>query len=64
MREEKKELCSCCGKAKVEWFEPCPVCGWWNDFAQTDDPAWAEGENDISLNVARAKWKATKKKVA
>ena len=57
MRDKEKELCPCCGQAKVGWFEPCPVCDWWNDFAQEDDPDWAGGENAISLNEAKKAWK-------
>ena len=67
MRGEELEICPCCGEVKVELFDSCPVCGWWNDYAQTLDPSFVGKENDTSLNEARAAWKAkqaAKKNVA
>ena len=65
MREEDLENCHCCGHKDVELFDICPVCGWCNDPANTAYPD-EEGlpNNDMSLNEARAAWKAKKKKKA
>ncbi len=63
MGEVKKDICPCCGEAEVGSFEPCPVCDWWNDYAQSDDPDFAEGENGISLNEARAAWEKKKERM-
>lgn len=61
MREQDLENCPCCGEKGVELFDPCPVCGWWNDYAQAANPDFAEGENSMSLNEARAAWRAKQK---
>ncbi|MBQ9376834.1 MAG: hypothetical protein IJU05_03405 [Schwartzia sp.] len=60
-----QEPCPCCGEAEIDVFEECPVCGWCNDPANTAYPD-EEGlaNNEMSLNEARAAWKAKKKKVA
>ena len=61
MHDVSLELCPCCGKAQVGLFDPCPVCGWWNDYAQSADPDFADGENKMSLNEARAAYRAKQK---
>lgn len=60
-----RENCPCCGEVMVDLYETCPVCGWCNDEAakyNPDEPNLVE--NEMSLNEARAAWKAKKKKAA
>lgn len=54
--------CPVCGGYKFEEennFEICPYCMWENDGVQHDDPDYAGGANDISLNEARKDYKVT-----
>lgn len=61
---KKKETllpCDCCGSNVIQeraTFEICPVCGWEDDPTQAADPDLAGGANELSLNAARATWKA------
>ncbi len=53
--------CDCCGSNVIREtgaFEICSVCGWEDDPAQARDPDLAGGANKMSLNAARAAWKA------
>lgn len=46
-------MCPICGKYQFEDdnnFDICPSCGWENDGVQTNDPDYAGGANDLSLN--------------
>lgn len=50
--------CPCCGYLTFDdqppgTFEICPVCGWEDDEAQFNDPAYAGGANAVSLEQAR-----------
>lgn len=38
-------------------FQICPVCYWEDDNVQFDDPSFAGGANQESLNDARANFK-------
>ena len=53
MDEYKKNLCACCGKSEVGFYEFCKVCGWQNDDIQNDDADFKGGANEMSLNEAR-----------
>jgi uncharacterized Zn finger protein (UPF0148 family) len=56
-----KHPCPCCGSKVLRErgaFEICPVCGWEDDPAQSADPGFAGGANELSLNAARAAWQA------
>ena len=54
--EEKREegfLCPVCGSyefARSGDFDICPKCGWENDRLQFDNPDFAGGANEMSLN--------------
>lgn len=53
--------CECCGKAQVVAFQTCPVCGWCDDYAQSENPDLRGGENKMSLNEARKAYREGKK---
>ena len=55
----KSNLCPCCGKEEVEYFDICETCGWQNDDLQLDHPDMAGGANPISLNQARENYEKT-----
>lgn len=45
--------CACCGEMILEYYdhmEICPICGWQEDKVQEDDPDYAGGANELSLN--------------
>lgn len=53
-------ICPCCGKYHFE--EPddgdlCPVCGWFNDSSQNEEPDYKSGMNHRSLNEHIKQWK-------
>ncbi len=52
-------ICPVCG-AEMEDFpcEICKVCDWESDWYQEECPESDAGPNHISLNQARAEWKA------
>lgn len=55
-----KIKCPVCGKYKFEEendFDICPYCMWENDGVQYDDPDYAGGANQMSLNEARKAYK-------
>ena len=67
MEEEGKVLCPVCGEYIFEEFgdyDICDVCYWENDPVQHRAPDYRGGANKMSLNEARAAWKAKKPKVA
>jgi len=48
--------CRCCGKltiTKYGEFEVCNACGWEDDEIQFEDPDFAGGANELSLNQAK-----------
>lgn len=54
----KSELfrCPCCGFYTLPGsgnFDICPVCFWEDDPVQEDDPDFAGGANETSLNESR-----------
>lgn len=58
---QKKYQCPCCGYYTLGdrpgSFDICSVCYWEDDNIQRDDPNYAGGANDISLNEARKNYK-------
>ena len=38
-------------------YDLCPVCGWFNDILQRDNPDYTGGCNHRSLNQHREQWK-------
>lgn len=53
---KQNKLCACCGKPSLpagSVFEICPICGWQDDDIQNDDPDFAGGANEMSLNQAK-----------
>ncbi|MDR5818824.1 MULTISPECIES: CPCC family cysteine-rich protein [unclassified Caballeronia] len=55
--------CPCCDSVTLSDrgnYEICAVCGWEDDPVQSDDPTFAGGANQSSLNEARALWQARK----
>ena len=60
MHEPNKILCPVCGKSQVEEYAICDVCNWENDPVQFEHPDLSGGANNMSLNQARAAYKAGK----
>ena len=59
MRMKQGFDCPVCGQhifERIGDYEICPVCGWENDRIQFEDPAFAGGANEMSLNEYRAKY--------
>ena len=56
--EEMK--CPCCGKTLVREYDICEVCFWQNDLVQLGKPNLSGGANKMSLQEARAAYKAGK----
>lgn len=50
--------CPCCGRATVEDYAICPVCGWENDPVQLHHPSTARGANKMTLDEAKAAFSA------
>lgn len=55
--------CLCCGHLTLDeppggTFNICPVCFWEDDDVQADDPEFAGGANNLSLNEARRNFRA------
>ena len=55
-----KQLCACCGKSMVGFYEICGICGWQNDDIQNEDPDFDGGANEMSLNEAKQAYKEGK----
>lgn len=58
---ENLVACPCCGIGLVEEgheFDICEVCGWEDDDYQFNHPDYHGGANRLSLNEARAAFKA------
>lgn len=36
--------------------ERCPVCKWWNDIVENENPEYGGGQNGICLNDYRKQW--------
>jgi rubredoxin len=56
--------CPVCGKydfARKDDFDVCDVCGWENDESQLEDPDYAGGANEMSLNEAREAYERKRK---
>ena len=59
MPKSKNKKCACCGEYSLppaSRFEICPACGWQDDDVQNDDPAFAGGANDVSLEQAQREY--------
>jgi len=56
--EEMK--CPCCGKTLVREYDICEVCFWQNDLVQFMNPDSIRGANKMTLQEARAAYKAGK----
>lgn len=53
---EKLKPCRCCGQNTItEYnnFEICSNCGWEDDVIQFENPDFAGGANELSLNQAK-----------
>ena len=54
--------CACCGRYEITFdYDICPVCGWESDIVQNNEPDYAGGANDLSLNDYRKKWLESQK---
>ena len=55
--------CICCelGYVYDGGDDICTVCGWQDDDIQNDDPDFAGGANELSLNKYRRKFKEKRK---
>ncbi len=52
--------CPCCEQTTFSEkgsFEICAVCNWEDDPVQLEDPSFAGGANDPSLDQAREYWR-------
>jgi hypothetical protein len=59
--KRKMLACDCCGASTIGArgeYEICCRCGWEDDPVQAKDPDFAGGANAMSLNTARAAWRA------
>ncbi|MBI4955819.1 MAG: hydrolase [Myxococcales bacterium] len=59
----KSFACPCCGcltldEAPPGTFAVCPVCDWEDDDVQCGDPSYRGGANGVSLDEARANFRA------
>ena len=52
--------CPCCGQSLVREHDICEVCFWQNDPVQFLNPNYTGGANKMSLQEARAAYKAGK----
>lgn len=59
-RNELTHKCVCCGKTDVVEFDICPICSWEDDGVQNDDPDFAGGANEMSLNEAKEAYRQGK----
>ena len=62
MVQNKK--CACCERETLtagSIYEICPVCGWEDDELQNEEPDFAGGANDMSLNEAKQAYKEGRK---
>ena len=67
MNQNDNKACACCGfetLPKDSMFEICPLCGWEDDDIQNDDPDYAGGANELSLNQYRSRWESEHRRVA
>lgn len=52
-----KKICPCCGigfvDAEYDSNDICEICGWEDDSLQNNDPDYAGGANEDSLNQHR-----------
>ncbi|MDR1423550.1 MAG: hypothetical protein LBI92_02945 [Azoarcus sp.] len=51
--------CPCCKNqvfAEQGGYEICPICHWEDDPVQSNEPDYAGGANQMSLNHAREVW--------
>ena len=56
--------CKVCGLGEVEHeYAVCKVCGWEDDAVQNDEPNFAGGANDMSLNQYKQFWKENKEDI-
>ena len=56
---DMKHKCPICGKYEFvehESYDRCDVCGWEDDGLQEDEPDYAGGANDMSLNEYKKAW--------
>lgn len=61
MEEEIKTFCPCCGEGLVDeghLYDVCEICGWKDDDYQFNHPDYRGGANHLSLNEARAAFRA------
>lgn len=62
MSEKAKYPCPCCGYRTLDeeppgTFDICPVCYWEDDNIQFENPKYAGGANEMSLEEARKNFK-------
>ncbi len=51
-----QHICICCGQQEVVFYEICDICSWQDDPVQNDDPDFAGGANELSLNEYKKQW--------
>ncbi len=52
-------ICPICGKTKFfqnGTYDICKICGWENDKTQNNDPDYAGGANNLSLNEYKKRY--------
>ena len=58
---ENSKLCPVCEKYEFDSYgeyDLCQVCGWFDDPLQREELNYSRGNNDLSLNEYKKKWKA------
>ncbi len=56
-----KHKCPVCGNyefPEYDSYDICQICGWEDDSLQEEEPDFAGGANDLSLNQYKEEWKS------
>lgn len=48
-----KQVCACCNRMEVDFYDICDICGWQNDLLQNKKADYKGGANKMSLNEAK-----------
>lgn len=48
-----RQVCACCNRMEVDFYDICKICGWQNDLLQNKKTDYEGGANQMSLNEAK-----------